>query len=56
VDIFGLKIPRGQLRVGSIPTSVTSKIKGLADLANPFFVLAMITAFVAVGLFFPELI
>ena len=33
----GLKIPRGQLHVGSIPTSGTNEIKGLAIWVNPFF-------------------
>jgi len=34
---YVLKIPRGQPRLGSIPTSGTKNIKGLAGSANPFF-------------------
>ena len=37
MTIFSLKIPRGQLHVGSIPTSGTNEIRGLAILVNPFF-------------------
>ena len=33
----GLKIPRGQPRVGSIPTSGTNDNKGLANWVNSFF-------------------
>jgi len=38
--IFGLKIPRGRPRLGSIPSSGTRKIRGLANviLLSPFLV------------------
>jgi len=39
MPVFGLKIPRGQPRLGSIPSSGTKEIKGLANNpVNPPFI------------------